>query len=60
MVSTTSKELPKHVIISHFYLTYTNIGLPLLYVGGLTVPLGFARSEEIRRNHTYDYGYEQA
>ena len=35
-------------------------GLPLLYVGGLTVPLGFARSEDIRKNQTYDYGYEQA
>ena len=35
-------------------------GLPLLYVGGLTVPLGFARSEEMRRNHNYDYGYEEA
>ena len=35
-------------------------GLPLLYVGGLTVPLGFARNEDIRKNHTYDYGYQQA
>ena len=35
-------------------------GLPLLYVGGLTVPLGFARNEEMRYNQTYDYGYEGA
>ena len=35
-------------------------GLPLLYVGGLTVPLGFARNEEMRYNQTYDYGYEAA
>ena len=34
-------------------------GLPLLYVGGLTVPLGFARNEDIRNNQTYDYGYER-
>ena len=35
-------------------------GIPLLYVGGLTVPLGFGRSEDIRYYQTYDYGYEQA
>lgn len=35
-------------------------GVPLLYVGALTVPLGFARNEEMRMNHTYDYGYEEA
>ena len=34
------------------------IGLPLLYVGGLTVPLGFARSGETRNNQKYDYGYK--
>ena len=46
----------------HWYLTSSYIppGLPLLYVGGLTVPLGFARSEEMRKYHSYDYGYEQA
>ena len=38
----------------------SDAGLPLLYVGGLTVPLGFARSAEIRRHQDYDYGYEQA
>ena len=36
------------------------IGIPLLYVGGLTVPLGFSRSEEMRLHQQYDYGYEQA
>ena len=28
-------------------------------VGGLTVPLGFARSDEIRGSHKYVCGYEQ-
>ena len=41
-----------------FYVMYTT-GLPLFYVGGLTVPLGFARNDGIRKSHTYDYGYEQ-
>ena len=36
------------------------IGLPLLYVGGLTAPLGFIRTDNFRQNHSYDYGYEQA
>ena len=35
-------------------------GLPLLYVGGLTVPLGFARNKKLRMDQSYDYGYEQA
>ena len=39
---------------------YSVTGLPLLYVGGITVPLGFARSEKIRTDQSYDYGYEQA
>lgn len=44
----------------HFYPHACVAGLPLLYVGGLTVPLGFARNDDIRKNHAYDYGYEQA
>ena len=35
-------------------------GLPLLYVGALTVPLGFVRTGIYRQYHSYDYGYEQA
>ena len=54
MVSTTSKELPKLIP------SFPPPGLPLLYIGGLTVPLGFARSEEIRKSQNYDYGYEEA
>ena len=38
----------------------TYAGLPLLYVGGLTVPLGFVRTDNFRQNQTYDYGYKQA
>ena len=47
MVSTTSKEL---LLLAHAY-DCGPTGLPLLYVGGLTVPLGFARSDEMRINH---------
>ena len=35
-------------------------GLPLLYMGALTLPLGFARTDHYRKYHPYDYGYEQA
>ena len=35
-------------------------GLPLLYMGVLTLPLGFVRSDKFRNHHPYDYGYEQA
>ena len=35
-------------------------GLPLLYMGVLTLPLGFARTDHYRKYHPYDYGYEQA
>ena len=53
--------LYSHVVHSlHAFNHNYTAGLPLLYVGGLIVPLGFARSEEMRKNHTYDYGYEQA
>ena len=38
---------------------YSVIIINLLY-HGLTVPLGFARSEEIRKYQDYDYGYEHA
>ena len=41
-------------------LVISTPGLPLLYVGSLTIPLGFARNEDIRKSHTYDYGYQQA
>ena len=47
--------------VSLFHLLPSfSAGLPLIYVGGLTVPLGFARNEEMRYNQTYDYGYEGA
>ena len=46
--------------VSTLIPTLCVVGLPLIYVGALTVPLGFARNESIRKNHTYDYGYEQA
>ena len=39
---------------------YCTPGLPLLYVGALTVPLGFVRNDNYRHYHPYDYGYEQA
>ena len=35
-------------------------GLPLLYVSGLTVLLGFVRTKNYREYHPYDYGYKQA
>jgi hypothetical protein len=35
-------------------------GLPLLYMGALTLPLGFVRTDHYRKYHPYDYGYEQA
>ena len=50
--------LPRNYQTNSYSLIAT--GLPLLYVGGLTVPLGFARSKEIRMHQYYDYGYEQA
>ena len=43
---------------SALYYNYT--GLPLLYVGALTIPLGFVRTDHYREYHSYDYGYEQA
>ena len=57
------KEFRHETIVVTINLPFLNCrcaGVPLLYVGALTVPLGFARNEEMRRNHTYDYGYEQA
>jgi hypothetical protein len=35
-------------------------GLPLLYMGALTLPLGFIRTDHYRKHHPYDYGCEQA
>ena len=35
-------------------------GLPLIYVGGLTVPLGFVRTKYYREDQDPDYGYKQA
>ena len=46
----------EHIFI-HMKIT---TGLPLLYMGALTLPLGFVRTEHYREHHPYDYGYEQA
>ena len=61
----TSEVFPKYTDVCqpcYFWIwaSFFAAGLPLLYVGGLTLPLGFARSNDIRNNQTYDYGYEQA
>ena len=42
------------------YAFVLHAGLPLLYVGGLTVPLGFVRTKNYREDQDPDYGYEQA
>ena len=49
-----------YCVVEYSHPTLYAAGLPLLYVGALTVPLGFARSDDIRKDQTYDYGYEQA
>ena len=49
-------------LVSLLFITHL-VGLPLLYVGGLTVPLGFVRTDSYRKyyNVTTDYyGYEKA
>ena len=58
MVSSYGASLSRNYPMEFPYLNI--IGLPLLYVGSLTVPLGFARSEVMRKYKDYDYGYEQA
>ena len=56
------KLMIKINLVSLLCITHL-VGLPLLYVGGLTVPLGFVRTDSYRKyyNVTTDYyGYEKA